>query len=206
MLVLDAERSADIRVLAFGLAVAIGASAGLLSAALIRGSPRAILGAALYVAGLLAMLGCSLLYRSARETRRRQFLRRLDHAAIFAMIAGSATPFALARGGSRGLVIAAALWLVAAFGIAFKLSFPIGGIRRSAMLYLMVGWISSFAVGPALSAQTVTMIAIGGIFYSAGIPFLLWRRLPYRLAIWHLFVLAGAACHYVAILDRVVLA
>lgn len=200
------ERTADIAVLGVGLASGIAASVVLISAALSRGEPRLVLGIGAYVAGLLAMLGCSLLYRAATEPGRRQFFRRFDHAAIFAMIAGSATPFALARGGAYGAVLAAALWGVAALGILFKLRFPIGSIRRSAILYLLLGWASLIAVGPRISVETALLIAAGGAFYSAGVPFLLRWRLPYRLAVWHCFVLVGAACHFLAILGGVVLA
>ena len=201
-----AERRADLCVLVCGLVLGTAAAIALLRLALARDNPRLVIGVALYVAGLLAMLGCSLFYRAAVEPRRRQFLRRLDHAAIFAMIAGSATPFALARGGARGVVVASVLWAIAALGIAFKLRFPIGGIRRSAIFYLLLGWVSLVAVGPAVSAETVMLIAAGGVCYSAGIPFLLTWRSPYRLAIWHSFVVAGAACHFLAIVNGVVLA
>lgn len=200
------ERAADIAVLGVGLAGGIAASVVLLSAALSRGEPRLVVGVGAYVAGLVAMLGCSLLYRAATEPRRRLFFRRFDHAAIFAMIAGSATPFALARGGAYGTILAALLWGVAALGIVFKLRFPIGSIRRSAILYLLLGWASLIAVGPRISVETALLIAAGGAFYSAGVPFLLRWRLPYRLAVWHGFVLAGAACHFLAILGGVIFA
>ncbi|MBV8738902.1 MAG: hemolysin III family protein [Alphaproteobacteria bacterium] len=167
-------------------------------------NPRVVTGVGVYAIGLLAMLGCSLLYRSATEPLRRQFLRRVDHAAIFAMIAGSATPFAMIKGRLTGDIAAAALWTVAALGITFKLSFPIGTIRRSAGLYLLLGWAALAAVGPAISGKTAVLIAAGGMFYSVGVVFLLSWRQPYRLAIWHAFVLAGAACHYAAIMDAVV--
>jgi hemolysin III len=178
----------------------------LVAAALGHGGPRLLVGVGCYVLGLVAMLGCSLCYRAALEPHRRRFLRRLDHAAIFAMIAGSATPFALAHRGGSGIALAVALWGVATLGMLFKLSFPIGGIRRSAILYLLLGWASLVAVGPAVSVRSVMLIALGGAFYSAGVPFLLRWRLPYRLAVWHAFVLAGAACHYLAILGGVVFA
>jgi hemolysin III len=202
----DAERRADIRLLRFGLACSVAASVALTATALGRREPRLLVGVSGYVAGLLAMFGCSLLYRTATDVRRRQFLRRVDHAAIFAMIAGSATPFALAHGGARGTVLAAALWAAAGLGMVFKLRFPIGSVRRSSLLYLLLGWASVVSVGPAVSGATILLVAAGGAFYSVGVPFLLLRRMPYRLAIWHAFVLAGAACHCLAILKGVVLA
>lgn len=185
--------------LGFGFVCGLAGAVALAATALARREPRLAVGAAVYIAGLLAMLGCSLVYRAAIRPRRRRFLRRFDHAAIFAMIAGSATPFALARGGGRGAAIVAALWSVAALGMVFKLGFPIGGVRRSAVLYLALGWASYLAVAPAVSSAAAALIAAGGASYSIGVPFLLWRRLPYRLAIWHVFVLAGAAFHYFAI-------
>ena len=190
-----------------GCGLVLGLCAAIVAiAATLRGhpQPRWVMGISLYALGLLAMLGCSLLYRSATEPRRRQFLRRLDHSAIFAMIAGSATPFALMHDSLAGTVAAAILWAVAALGIVFKWRFPIGMIWRSAIWYLLLGWAALFAVGPAISGETAMLIVAGGAFYSTGVPFLLWWRQPYRLAIWHFFVLAGAACHYAAILTGVV--
>ncbi len=200
----DGERLADIRLLTLGLVTAITAATVLVLAALARGGVERVLGAAIYGASLAAVFGTSLLYRSTTEPRRRQFLRRFDHAAIFAMIAGSATPFALARGGG-GAPILAALWSIAGCGIVFKLHYPIGAVRSSALVYLLLGWLSFVAVSPTLSGLGLRLIVAGGICYSAGLPFLRWwRRLPYRFAIWHGFVLAGAACHYAAIFARVV--
>ncbi len=190
--------------LAAGFGVAAIAATALVAAALGRGEPRITAGTLVYGAALLAMLGFSLLYRSAIDPERRRRFRRLDHAAIFAMIAGSATPFALLQPGLRGLVAAAALWAVAGGGIAFKLRYPIQSVRRSALFYVLLGWAALVAVGPAVSFSSSLLIALGGVFYSAGVPVLLWRTRPYRLAIWHSFVLAGAACHYVAILYGVV--
>lgn len=202
----ESERAADLAVLGGGIVLGLGASAALFAASAGRQDPRLLIAIGLYIAGLLAMLVCSLLYRGAVVARRRQLLRRFDHAAIFAMIAGTATPFALAQAGLGGVALAAALWAVAAVGIVVKLRYPILSMRRSVIVYLVLGWASLAALGPAASHQTVLLIALGGLFYSAGVWFLLWPRLPYRLAIWHGFVLVGAACHYAAILAGVVLA
>jgi hemolysin III len=85
-----------------------------------------------------------------------------------------------------------------------KLRWPIRGIGRSVLVYLLLGWASLMALGPAVPRETLLLIAAGGGFYTVGVWFLLWRRLPYRLAIWHAFVLAGAICHYLAILTGIV--
>jgi hemolysin III len=202
----SAERTADIYVLSCGLFLGLAASIALVAASFARHQMRLFLGSDIYVAGLLAMLACSLLYRAAVAVQRRRFFRRFDHAAIFAMIAGTATPFALAHAGNPGIILTVALWAGAAIGIAVKLRWPIGGVRPSVVVYLALGWGSAIAVGPSVSPAIMTLIAAGGALYSAGVVFLLWRRLPYNIAIWHAFVLAGAACHYWAILDSVLLA
>lgn len=202
-----AERAADLCILIGGLVLGFAASIGLLAAAFARRDPRLGVGASIYVGGLLAMLGGSLAYHAAVGSPRRLLLRRLDHAAIFAMIAGTATPFALGRGSivsAAGLALG--IWAVAAVGILAKLCLPIGGARRSAIPYLLLGWLSLVAVGPSISHETALLIAAGGGFYTAGIVFYLWRRLPFHTAIWHAFVLSGAACHYLAIVQGVVLA
>jgi hemolysin III len=199
-----AERVADLCILGCGLVLGFAGSIVLL-AALPRREFRLIVGTSIYSAGLLAMLGGSLAYHAAIGSPRRPLLRRLDHAAIFAMIAGTATPFALAgNGGVRGWALVAAIWAVAAIGIAAKLRLPIGGARRSAIPYLLLGWISMAALSSSISRETAVLMAAGGGFYTIGTVFYLWRRLPFHIAIWHAFVLAGAACHYWAILDRVV--
>ncbi|MGH7047738.1 MAG: PAQR family membrane homeostasis protein TrhA [Stellaceae bacterium] len=199
-----AERTADLCVLGGGLVLGLVASVVLLATALADADHRIVIGTAIYAGALVAMLGCSLCYRAAIETRRRRFLRRLDHAAIFALIAGTATPFALMRPGFGGSALAGALWAIATIGILAKLYRPIGSFGRSVGVYLLLGWASLVALGPAASHDTVALVAAGGGLYSLGLLFLLWRRLPYRLAIWHAFVLAGALCHYLAILTGVV--
>jgi hemolysin III len=201
-----AERRLDICILALGLVLGTCGAFMMIDAALqAHREVRFVIGVGVYSVCLLTMLVCSLLYRSATEPVLRQRLRRLDHAAIFAMIAGSATPFALARTGEGCVALTAALWAVAVAGMAFKLRLPIGGLPRSTILYVLLGWAALVSVGPVVSPKAAFLIAAGGICYSAGVPFLLWRGLPYRLATWHVFVLAGAACHYLAILDGVVL-
>lgn len=202
-----AERAADLCVLGCGLVLGAAGSTALLAAALARGDPRLVAGASIYVAGLLAMLGCSLVYHAAIRSPRRRLLRRLDHAAIFAMIAGTATPFALGRGGERGSALAAAIWAVAAIGIVGKLRFPIGGARRSAVIYALLGWVCVAAIGPALASRaTLKLILAGGAFYMTGVYFHLSYRLPFHKAVWHGFVVAGAVCHYLAVIDSIVLA
>ncbi len=117
------------------------------------------------------------------------------------MIAGTATPFALDRpAGSWGYVLGTALWAAAGIGVFVKLRFPIGPVYRSAAAYVVLGWMAMIAIGPAIASRRVLMlIVLGGIFYTIGVVFFLWRRLPFHRAIWHGFVVAGAAAHYLAV-------
>ena len=162
----------------------------------------------IYAAGLLAMLGCSAAYNMFRTSRWRDWLRRFDHAAIFAMIAGTFTPFTLlGLKCAWSISLTAVIWAVAAIGIAIKLLKPQRIETVSIGLYLALGWIGVVAAGPFMAAfdpVTLSLLAAGGILYSSGVVFHLWHRLPYQNAIWHGFVLAAAAVHYAAVVGVVV--
>jgi len=162
----------------------------------------------IYAMGLLAMLGCSAAYNMFRTSRWRDWLRRFDHAAIFAMIAGTYTPFTLlGLKGAWSIGLTAVIWAVAAAGIAIKLLKPDRIETVSIWLYLALGWIGVVAAGPFVAAfdpVILSLLAAGGILYSSGVVFHLWHRLPYHNAIWHGFVLAAAAVHYAAVVGVVV--
>jgi hemolysin III len=206
-----AERRADAAVHVVGLALGLAACAVLTAVALSRpdAGPRLLASLSLYAAGLLAMLACSALYNLTGEEApaRKRLFRRLDHAAIFLMIAGTYTPFALvAIGGAWGAGLLAFVWVVAAGGVVAELL----GVRRSERLsvaaYLLLGWSVLPALGPlaaAVSPSGVALLAVGGVLYTVGAGFHLWRSLPFQNAVWHGFVLAAAACHYAAVLGEV---
>ena len=139
---------------------------------------------AVYGAGLLAMLGCSALYNTARPGPRKELWRRLDHAAIFVMIAGTYTPFAaIAIGGAWGTGLLVFVWTVAAAGVVLKLLDPGRFETLSIAAYLLLGWTILVAIDPliaAVSLRAFVLLAAGGILYSAGILFYRWDRLPYQ--------------------------
>ena len=153
-----------------------------------------------YGAGLLAMAGASALYAWGRGGRRHMLYRHLDHAAIFLMIAGTYTPFTvISFGGMHGRLLAL-IWATALVGVLLKLI----GRRRaeplSVPIYLIMGWavLSDPGLLLNLPAQVVTLLASGGVLYTAGITFHL-ARMRFQEAIWHSFVLAAATCHYAAV-------
>ena len=201
-----AELMADAAVHLLGLAFAVGAIATLIVfLCLSPDLPRGI-SLGLYAFGLLAMLGCSALYNMTchSKPRRRALFRRFDHAAIFVMIAGTYTPFSLmVIGGGWGWALLGFVWTVALVGVAMKLIFPLRFEKLSVAVYLLLGWTVIFALQPLISSASLAglvLLITGGGLYSLGVVFHLWERLPFQNAIWHVFVLAAAACHYAAIL------
>ncbi|SFG63332.1 PAQR family membrane homeostasis protein TrhA [Methylobacterium gossipiicola] len=162
---------------------------------------------AVYAAALVSMLGVSATYNMWPVGRRKWLLRRADHALIYLMIAGTYTPLvALVGTGAVAWGLLAGVWLVAGIGIALKLTLP-GRFDRAAIgLYLLLGW-SGLAAYESVIARlppaALWLIALGGLLYSFGVVFHVWRSLPYQNAIWHAFVLAATACHYGAVLGLV---
>jgi len=153
------------------------------------------------------MLGCSALYNLTSTGPRKALLRRLDHAAIFVMIAGTYTPvILLAIGGTWGRQLLVAVWVGAASGVALKLLAPHRFERAAIAAYLLLGWAILFALDPllaALPARDLGLLLAGGLLYSGGVVIHLSSRLPYHTALWHALVVAAAACHYVVVFHLV---
>lgn len=158
------------------------------------------LSVAVYAASLVSMLGVSATYNMWPVGRRKWLLRRADHALIYLMIVGTYTPLVTLVGSdARAWTLLAMVWLVAGIGIAIKLLLPGRFDRVAIVLYLLLGWSGVLAydsVIAALSTEALWLLAAGGLLYSVGVVFHVWRSLPYQNAIWHAFVLAATACHY----------
>lgn len=205
-----AELIADGVVHVLGIVGGLIAATALVVLAAVYASAKEIVSVSVYVAGLLAMLGLSATYNLWPVSPAKWLLRRLDHSAIYVLIAATYTPF-LAQMNDR--VIATALligvWSVAAAGIALKVFLPGRFDRLSVGLYLAMGWSGLVAydtVVNSLPSSTLWFIAIGGVLYSLGVIFHAWQRLRFQNAIWHGFVLLAAGCHYTAVLDLVLVA
>ena len=180
-----------------GLAGAVALVATALTAHLGLGERDAVV---VYATALVLMLGVSAVYNLHPVGPRKWLLRRADHALIYLMIAGTYTPLvALVGSGFRAYGLLAVIWAVALVGIAVKLFLPGRFDRLSIALYLILGWSGLFAyesVIAALQPAALWLLAVGGLLYSVGVIFHVWRRLPFQNAIWHGFVLAATACHY----------
>ena len=137
----------------------------------------------------------------------RAWLRRLDHSAIYLLIAATYTPFIIQMGRSViALALLGGVWSVAVIGIILKLLFPGRFDRFAIVLYLAMGWSGVMVydtIASVLPDSVLALIAAGGILYSGGVVFHVWERLRFQNAIWHSFVLLGAGCHYSAVLDLV---
>lgn len=202
------ERAADVLVHVAGLAFGIAGAAALMLTSIGRSPARDIAGLAVYSAGLIGMFAASAIYNLAQEPVLKERLRRLDHAAIFLMIAGSYMPFALIKiGGGTGLALLAAVWSIALLGIAVKLWLPRRFDRVSIALYLAQGWVIIFALGPLIEAvpqRSVVLLLAGGCLYTAGVAFHLLERLPFHNVMWHVFVLGGAISQFLSIYEAVI--
>jgi hemolysin III len=202
------ERAADAWVHVVGLAAAGAGAVTLLILTLAGGHFAQTAAVGVYGLCLIAMLVCSTVYNLSGP-RHRPVLRRLDHAAIFLMIAGSYTPFTTQRlSGAWAVWMTGAVWALCLIGAAGKLFLP--GLSKGfwVVLYLAVGWLVLIAVKPLLatvSLLALTLLLAGGLVYSLGVIVYLRKTLPFRRAIWHGFVITAAASHYVAILTGVVL-
>jgi hemolysin III len=160
-----------------------------------------------YVAGLLAMLVLSATYNLWPVSRAKWVLRRFDHSAIYLLIAATYTPIIMELKNSvTAMVLLAGVWCVAIIGIVLKLVLPGRFDRLSVGLYLAMGWSGVMLYGrvvATLPTLALGFVAAGGALYSLGVIFHAWQRLRFQNAIWHCFVLLGAACHYTAVLDLV---
>lgn len=160
-----------------------------------------------YVAGLLAMLVLSATYNLWPVSSAKWVLRRFDHSAIYLLIAATYTPLIMeVKDSTFAVALLIGVWCTAVVGIVIKLIFPGRYDRLAVGLYLAMGWSGMMlydAVVKALPAMALWFIFAGGVLYSFGVIFHAWQRLRFQNAIWHGFVLAGAACHYTAILDTV---
>ena len=165
---------------------------------------REIASCGIYGASLILVYTTSTLYHSATGIESKRRLRTLDHVAIFLLIAGTYTPFVLiALRGAWGWSLFAIVWALAVLGIVFELT----SLRRfrGAMvaLYVAMGWVGLIALKPlvaALPSAGVWLLFGGGVSYTFGVLFYMWRSLRYHHAVWHLFVLAGSVLQYFAVL------
>ena len=186
-----------------GALLAVAALTLLVVFAAFYGNTWHIVSFSVYGASLIILYLFSTLYHSFQNQRVKSVFKILDHSAIYLLIAGTYTPFTLVTlRGPLGWTIFGLIWGLAFIGIVFKAFFIKKFKIISTLTYVLMGWIIIFAFNPLklnLAAQGVRLLVIGGIIYSAGSIFYLFKKIPFNHAIFHLFVLGGSLCHFFSI-------
>jgi hemolysin III len=192
-----------------GLLLSVAGFVVLLAMALRYGTAWHVVSCAIYGTTLICLYLASTLYHGITSPRLRRALRILDHSAIYLLIAGTYTPFLLVnlRGG-WGWSLLGIVWGCAMAGIVLKFWF-VGHFKvLSTVLYLAMGWLVVIAARPLVthvSAVGLRWLVAGGVMCTVGVVFFASRKIPFGHAVWHIFVMAGSVCHYLAVLYAVVL-
>jgi hemolysin III len=201
------ELIADGVVHAVGILLGVIAATVLVVLTAVYASALYIVAVSVYVAGLLSMLVLSATYNLWPVSRTKWVLRRFDHSAIYVLIAATYTPFIMElRDSVMALALLIGVWCVAIFGIVLKLGWPGRFDRVAVGLYLVLGWSGVMlydSVVGSLPRLALWFVLAGGALYSLGVVFHAWQRLRFQNVIWHCFVLLGAACHYMAVMDLI---
>lgn len=168
-----------------------------------KNDPLRILGFTIFGITVITFYITSTLFHSLTFTKAGKVFQVLDHSFIFLLIAGSYSPFALISfKGNIGWSLFSLVWGLSILGIIFKACFRDKFKILSLLFYLLFGWLAIFIVVPLssyLSLKVIYLLILGGLFYTIGTAFYLWRKLPFNHGIWHLFVLGGSVCHFLAV-------
>lgn len=170
-----------------------------------KGSFQYTVCAGVFAFGLMMVYLSSTLYHSIQQRTAKRALRIIDHISIFLLIGGSYTPIAFHYLDKKtAIVLLVVVWFFVAIGCVYKVFFT-GKYRFfSTLLYLVLGWLVVFVIKPlmiSMPTEIFQLLAIGGVFYTLGVPFYLWRSYRYSHAIWHVFVLGGSVSHFFVILE-----
>ena len=169
-----------------------------------RGEVAGVIGASVFSSTVGLLYLASMLYHALPPNRAKRVFRVLDHSAIFLLIAGTYTPFTLGvLHGPWGWSLLVLVWSLALGGVVFKVIFGVRYLGFSVGLYLAMGWVALIMVKPLwvlMPPAGLLWLFAGGVAYTAGVAFFAAHRVRYSHFVWHLFVLAGTACHFIAVL------
>lgn len=187
-----------------GIVLSIAGLATLVTSAALHDDARAVTASVVYGVALILLYTASTLYHAIPVPAAKPVLRTLDHVAIYLLIAGTYTPFTLiALPGAWGLSLFTAVWALAFIGSMLEFAWLRRHRGLAVLLYVGMGWIGLLAFKPLIAHVQVGGIVLligGGLAYTLGVPFYLWRKLPFQHSLWHGFVLAGSVLHYLAVL------
>lgn len=197
------EEYANIATHAVGVLLSIVALVLMVVFAAENGDPYFIVAVSVFGGTLILLYLMSTLYHSFRHPKVKHVFRVFDHSCIYLLIAGSYTPFTLVsmRGG-WGWTLFGITWGLALCGIVFKIFFTKRFNILSTLMYIALGWLVVVAAKPIIASVPtggIVWLFAGGMLYTSGVVFYAWRRVPYHHAIWHLFVMAGSFCHFLAV-------
>ena len=201
------EEMANVLTHGLGALAALVGGGILVTLAALRGDGRQLAAAIVFAVCLFLLYLASTLYHASRHELTRARLKVFDHCAIYLLIAGTYTPFTLiGLRGELGRNMFIAIWALALAGIVFKLFFTGRFKLVSTLIYVAMGWLAIVAIKPvmaALDAWTFGWMLAGGLAYTLGTVFYHQPRLRYSHAVWHVFVVAGSVCHYIAVMAQV---
>ena len=187
-----------------GTLLSIAALVVLVFFATVRGNAWHIVSFSIFGASMVVLYLASTLYHSFSKEKLKNLFARLDHAAIFLLIAGTYTPFVLTiLRGPLGWTIFGIIWALAIAGVVIRSIYLTRFRKLMVGIYLGMGWMFTMAIVPMirnLPTSSLIFLFLGGAFYSIGVIFYLWRNLKYSHGIWHLFVLGGSIMHFFAVL------
>jgi len=191
-----------------GVLLSIAGLAVLVVFAARNGNAWHIISCSIYGATLVMLYTASTLYHGITQPKVKQVLRRIDHAAIFLLIAGTYTPFTLVNlRGDWGWTLFGLVWGIAILGMVLETVIKQRIKWLSITLYLGLGWLVLIAIRPLLDSVAsggLILLLAGGLCYSLGVIFYVWKRMAYHHAVWHLFVMAGSALHFFSVFFYVV--
>lgn len=191
-----------------GIILAIAGLGTLTAFAALYGTASHIVGCSIFGATLILLYTTSTLYHSIPIQKAKAVLRALDHSAIYLLIAGTYTPFSLVNlRGPWGWSLLGLIWTLAILGITTRVLLGRKRTWLSVAFYIAMGWTVLIAIEPLVENVApggIRLLVTGGVVYTAGTIFYMWRKLPYHHAIWHVFVLLGSIFHFFAILFYVI--
>lgn len=186
-----------------GAALSVAALTLMVVVSVASGDGWKLASALVYGISLVVLFLASTLYHAIHHDATKGVLRLIDHCAIYLLIAGTYTPFLLINlRGAWGWTLFAIIWSLALFGIFFKLFFKHRFPKLSLFTYILMGWLVIVALSEMLAkvpSGAMWLLLAGGLVYTLGAVFYKWERLPFNHAIWHVFVLGGSTCHFLAV-------
>lgn len=206
-----AEEIASCSCHSLGIVLGIAALAVLTAFASLTGDPWKIVSSAIFASSMIILYSTSTVYHALTNQRAKNILKKFDHIAIYYLIAGTYTPFLLVNlRGVVGWTIFGIIWGLTILGTVLKLVTPANGTKLwSILLYLIMGWLIVFAskaLFENLNTTGLVFLILGGLFYTLGVPFYIWKSKKFTHAVWHAFVLCGTIMHFFAILFGCILA